>query len=191
MKEKRMFDVKVLEQRGDSDGNHEMIVEGYAVVFESPQTYEYTEVIDRNSLNATDMKDCVLRYNHSSEAFSLARTRNHSLELTIDNNGLYVRAKIIDTQYGRDFYKMIQEGLVDKMSFAFSVTKDEWDSETKTRRILEIDKLYDVSAVDQPFYEDTSIFARSLEDFEKEAAEKKLELEKQKMLLILACENEK
>lgn len=186
-----MFDVKVLEQRGDSDGNHEMIVEGYAVVFESPQTYEYTEVIDRNSLNATDMKDCVLRYNHSSEAFSLARTRNHSLELTIDNNGLYVRAKIIDTQYGRDFYKMIQEGLVDKMSFAFSVTKDEWDSETKTRRILEIDKLYDVSAVDQPFYEDTSIFARSLEDFEKEAAEKKLELEKQKMLLILACENEK
>lgn len=191
MKEKRMFDVKVLEQRGDSDGNHEMIVEGYAVVFESPQTYEYTEVIDRNSLNTTDMKDCVLRYNHSSEAFSLARTRNHSLELTIDNNGLYVRAKIIDTQYGRDFYKMIQEGLVDKMSFAFSVTKDEWDSETKTRRILEIDKLYDVSAVDQPFYEDTSIFARSLEDFEKEAAEKKLELEKQKMLLILACENEK
>lgn len=191
MKEKRMFDVKIAEQRGDSDGNHEMIVEGYAVVFESPQTYEYTEVIDRNSLNTTDMKDCVLRYNHSSEAFSLARTRNHSLELTIDNNGLYVRAKIIDTQYGRDFYKMIQEGLVDKMSFAFSVTKDEWDSETKTRRILEIDKLYDVSAVDQPFYEDTSIFARSLEDFEKEAAEKNLELEKQKMLLILACENEK
>lgn len=191
MKEKRMFDVKVAEQRGDSDGNHEMIVEGYAVVFESPQTYEYTEVIDRNSLNTTDMKDCVLRYNHSSEAFSLARTRNHSLELTIDNNGLYVRAKIIDTQYGRDFYKMIQEGLVDKMSFAFSVTKDEWDNETKTRRILEIDKLYDVSAVDQPFYEDTSIFARSLADFEKESAEKKLELEKQKMLLILACENEK
>ena len=77
MKEKRMFDVKIAEQRGDSDGNHEMIVEGYAVVFESPQTYEYTEVIDRNSLNTTDMKDCVLRYNHSSEAFSLARTTTH------------------------------------------------------------------------------------------------------------------
>ena len=32
---------------------------------------------------------------------------------------------------------------------------------------------------------------KEVEDFEKEAAEKKLELEKQKMLLILACENEK
>lgn len=188
MKEKRTFNVKAVEQR---DENSEMIVEGYAVVFESPQTYDYTEVIDRNALNTTDMNDCVLRYNHSAEGFSLARTRNHSLELTIDDNGLYVRARIINTQHGRDFYKMIQEGLVDKMSFAFTVTREEWDDETKTRRILEIDKLYDVSAVDQPFYEDTSIFARSLEDYEKEAAEKKLELEKQKMLLILACEDEK
>lgn len=187
MKEKRMFEVRA----ADNQESKEMIVEGYAVVFESPQTYEYTEVIDRNALDTTDMNDCVLRYNHSSEGFSLARTRNHSLELSIDNNGLYVRARIIDTQHGRDFYKMIQEGLVDKMSFAFSVTRDEWDNETKTRRILEIDKLYDVSAVDQPFYEDTSIFARSLADFEKESAEKKLELEKQKMLLILDCENKK
>lgn len=177
MKEKRTFEVRAREQESE-----DMIVEGYAVVFESPQTYEYTEVIDRNALNTTDMKDCVLRYNHSEEGFSLARTRNHSLELTIDDNGLYVRAKIIDTQHGRDLYKMIQEGLVDQMSFAFTVTKESWDDETKTRRILEIDKLYDVSAVDQPFYQDTSIFARSLADYEKEA---KLELEKQKLLLLL------
>lgn len=187
MKEKRTFEVRTAENQESKD----MIVEGYAVVFESPQTYEYTEVIDRNALNTTDMNDCVLRYNHSEEGFSLARTRNHSLELSIDNNGLFVRAKIIDTQHGRDLYKMIQEGLVDKMSFAFTVSREEWDDETKTRRILEIDKLYDVSAVDQPFYQDTSIFARSLADFEKESAEKKLELEKQKMLLLLTYEDEK
>lgn len=188
MKEKRTFEVRA---RGDESENNEMIVEGYAVVFESPQTYEYTEVIDRNALNTTDMNDCVLRYNHSEEGFSLARTRNHSLELTVDDNGLYVRAKIIDTQHGRDLYKMIQEGLVDQMSFAFTVTREEWDDETKTRRILEIDKLYDVSAVDQPFYQDTSIFARTLADYEKEVEQKKLELEKAKLLAILSLENEK
>jgi HK97 family phage prohead protease len=177
VKEKRTFEVKANE-------SEDMIVEGYAVVFESPETYDYTEVVDRNALNNTDMKDTVLRYNHSEEAFSLARTRNGSLQLNVDDNGLYIRARIIDTQYGRDFYKMIKEGLVDQMSFAFTVTKEEWNDETKTRRILEIDKLYDVSAVDQPFYQATSIFARTLADYEKEYRDK-VELEKQKMLLQL------
>ena len=179
IKESRSFEVRAANEPND------MMVEGYAVVFESPQTYEYTEIIDRNALNGTDMNDCVLRYNHSEEGFSLARTRNRSMELTIDNNGLFVRARIIDTQHGRDLYKMIQEGLVDKMSFAFTVSREEWDDETKTRRILEIDKLYDVSAVDQPFYENTSIFARTLADYEKEVEQKKLALEKEKMLMLI------
>lgn len=179
IKESRSFEVRAVNEPND------MMVEGYAVVFESPQTYEYTEIIDRNALNETDMNDCVLRYNHSEEGFSLARTRNRSMELTIDNNGLFVRARIIDTQHGRDLYKMIQEGLVDKMSFAFTVSREEWDDETKTRRILEIDKLYDVSAVDQPFYENTSIFARTLADYEKEVEQKKLALEKEKMLMLI------
>lgn len=179
MKEKRAFEVRAKED------TEEMIVEGYAVMFESPVTYGYTEVIDRHALDNTDMKDCVLRYNHSEEGFSLARTRNGSLELKTDDTGLYIKAKIIDTQHGRDLYKMIKEKLVDQMSFAFTVTKEEWDDKTNTRRILEIDKLYDVSAVDQPFYPDTSIFARTLEEYKKEA----LELEKAKLIAILELEN--
>lgn len=184
MKEKRAFEVRALEQDLDTE-KYAGVVEGYAVLFDDPQTYDYTEVIDRNALNNTDMKDTVLRYNHSEDAFSLARTRNHTLELTVDEKGLKVVAKIINTQYGRDFYKMIQEGLVDQMSFAFTVTEESWNDETKTRRILEIDKLYDVSAVDQPFYENTNIFARTKEDYEKEYKAKKLELEKKKALAIL------
>lgn len=188
MKERRTFEIKSAQQLNEELDRDKYvgIVEGYAVKFESPATYEYTEVIDRNALNNTNMKDTVLRYNHSEDSFSVARTRNRSMELTIDEIGLKVRAKIINTQYGRDLYRMIQEGLVDQMSFAFTVKNDNWDSETKTRRILEIDKLYDVSAVDQPFYEDTVIVARSLSEFEKEAEEKrKLELEKEKMLFEL------
>lgn len=165
--------------------NEDMIVEGYAVVFESPVTYDYTEVIDRHALDNTNMTDCVLRYNHSEEGFSVARTRNGSLELKVDDIGLHVRAKIIDTQFGRDLYDMIKKGQVTQMSFAFTTKREEWNDETNTRRILEIDKLYDVSAVDQPFYPDTSIFARTLEDHKKEV----LELEKSKLLLILELED--
>lgn len=188
MKEKRTFEVRLLEAEYDRE-KYCGVVEGYAVLFDDPATYEYTEVIDRNALNTTDMTDCVLRYNHSEDSFSVARTRNGSLILTIDERGLYIRAYIINTQFGRDLFRMIKEGLVTQMSFAFTTTKESWDDETKTRRILEIDKLYDVSAVDQPFYVNTSIFARSLADYEEEARQNKLELEKQKMLLILDCED--
>ena len=75
------------------------------------------------------------------------------------------------------------------MSFAFSVTRQEWNDETNTRRILEIDKLYDVSAVDQPFYVETSIFARTLNDFKEEYRKQQLELEKAKLLAILELED--
>ena len=188
MKEKRTFEVRSLNE----DYDHEKycgVVEGYAVVFETPATYEYTEIIDRNALNNTNMTDCVLRYNHSEDGFSVARTRNGSLELRIDDTGLYIKAYIINTQFGRDLYRMIEEGLVDQMSFAFSVTRQEWNDETNTRRILEIDKLYDVSAVDQPFYVETSIFARTLNDFKEEYRKQQLELEKAKLLAILELED--
>lgn len=184
MKEKRTFEVRSIQEEYDTE-KYCGVVEGYAVVFETPATYDYTEVIDRHALDNTNMNDCVLRYNHSEDGFSVARTRNGSLELRIDENGLYIKAYIINTQFGRDLYRMIEEGLVDQMSFAFSVTKEEWDNETYTRRILEIDKLYDVSAVDQPFYVETSIFARSLDDYKKEYEKRTLELEKAKLLAIL------
>lgn len=184
MKEKRTFEVRSIQEEYDTE-KYCGVVEGYAVVFETPATYDYTEVIDRHALDNTNMNDCVLRYNHSEDGFSVARTRNGSLELRIDENGLYIKAYVINTQFGRDLYRMIEEGLVDQMSFAFSVTKEEWDNETYTRRILEIDKLYDVSAVDQPFYVETSIFARSLDDYKKEYEKRTLELEKAKLLAIL------
>ena len=189
MKEKRTFEVRKLNEEDYDREKYCGVVEGYAVVFETPATYDYTEIIDRNALNNTNMTDCVLRYNHSEDGFSVARTRNGSLELRIDDTGLYIKAYIINTQFGRDLYRMIEEGLVDQMSFAFSVTRQEWNDETNTRRILEIDKLYDVSAVDQPFYVETSIFARTLNDFKEEYRKQQLELEKAKLLAILELED--
>ena len=149
------------------EDSKEMIVEGYAVVFNSPDgTDYYTEIIDRNAFNGCDMKDVCFKYNHDSGHSILARTRNKSLELAVDDVGLKIRAKLIDTQPNKDIYKMIQAGLLDKMSFAFTVSEEEWDYDTDTRRILSINKLFDVSVVDVPFYDATSIYARSLEKLE-------------------------
>ena len=67
-----------LQVRSNED-NNEMIVEGYAVVFDSPATHGFTEVIDRNAFNECDMRDVPLKYNHSDNFLILARTRNNSL----------------------------------------------------------------------------------------------------------------
>ena len=56
---------------------------------------------------------------------------------------------------------MIKEGLLDKMSFGFTVAERSWDYETDTRTILRISKLYDVSVVDFPAYEQTEIYTRN------------------------------
>lgn len=172
----------------DSNESEEMIIEGYAVVFESPATHGFTEIIDKNAFNGCDMKDVPLKYNHSDSHLILARTRNNSLELIVDDKGLKIRATLIDTVNNRDIYKMIKAGLLDKMSFAFTVSEEDWDYDTDTRRILKIDKLYDVSVVDTPFYDTTSIYARALSTLENgkkelENSKEKRELDRKKLAL--------
>ncbi len=174
-KEERIFNVPI-ECRAEDD---KMIVEGYAIIFDSPAThYGFTEIIDRNALNGCDMKDVPLKYNHDDSHLILARTRNNSLQLLVDDKGLKIRAELINTTSNQDIYKMIQAGLLDKMSFAFSVSEENWDLKTDTRTILSIDRLYDVSVVDMPFYDTTSIYARALETLDSE--KKKLDNLKEK-----------
>ena len=172
-----------------------MIIEGYAITFNSPATHGYTEVISDRALDNTDMSDVPLKYNHEDSHLIMARTRNHSLELKKDEKGLYIRAELIDTQSNKDIYKSIKSGLIDKMSFAFTTRADEYDYETDTRTITDIERLYDVSVVDIPFYDSTSVYARNeSEDFlkrreelrkqheEEEARKEKLSKAKEELL---------
>ena len=187
-----------VEERAEMSTEQPMIVEGYAVVYDQPQTYEfgdetYTETITRGALDGADMRRTVMRYNHDDSVFALARTKNGSLQMMSDDHGLKIRAELIDTQSNRDVYKMIRSGLIDEMSFAFTVAKggDTWtysdDYKTVTRNINAIDTVYDVSAVDTGFYENTSIYARafdSVDALKAEAEQRKLELEKARALAL-------
>ena len=185
MKEMRNSELRALDI---TEENKDMIVEGYAAVFETETDLGWCkEVISRDAFNDCNMSDCVLKYNHNDNCLILARTRNKSLELTVDNKGLKIKANLIDTTQNRDIYKMIKAGLLDKMSFAFSVRKQEWDYENDVRRITEISQLFDVSVVDVPAYETTEIYARSKEDYEKEKEQYRQEkLEKEKLNLLLS-----
>lgn len=168
-KEIRLADVNFEENEG------KMILEGYAIVFEQEtligdEERGFKEVISRNALENTLMRDVPLKYNHMDSFLILARTKNKSLVLSVDNKGLKIHAELLNTHTNEDVYKMVKAGLLDKMSFAFTVKKQSWDrsGDIPVRRIENIDRLFDVSVVDLPAYEGTSIYSRSLDMVETE-----------------------
>lgn len=196
MKEIRKLDIQFRAEEQDD----KMEIKGYAVVFNSPETYGYTEIIDSKALDNADMSDVVLRYNHNDSFMVLARTRNKSLNLNIDSKGLMIDAILQnDITEHRNIFNAIKSGLIDKQSFAFTIDDDDYDPVTDTRIITKIGKVYDVSVVDQPFYNATDVsIARSendeflekrkqlREEYEKEQAEqqRKEQLEKKKQDLL-------
>lgn len=169
-----------------------MVIEGYAVVFESEteignaRNGGFYEIIDRNAFNGCNMRDVPLRYNHSEAVPILARTRNKSLQLSIDSKGLKIRAELLDTQDARDMYARIKSGLIDSMSFAFTVAEGGEQISSRNgvpvRRITSFERLFDCSVVDVPAYEATSVYARSMELAEgwREEEARKAEEEKAK-----------
>ena len=179
---KSEFERRLIEIRAIESDDDKMLIEGYAITFDKPATHDYggrkfTETIKKGALDKTDMKDVPLRYNHNDTWLIMARTRNKSLKLIVDDIGLKIEAELLDTQSNRDAYKAIKAKLIDKMSFAFRVADggDSWtfgEKET-VREVTNIAKLWDVSIVDTPFYDSTSIYTRSLELLESE--EKRLE----------------
>lgn len=170
-REYRRIDVTNLEAR--ADGDNQKIVEGYATTFDQEYPlwdsgdYRVVESIDRNAFSETDMSDVIMQYDHEGRVF--ARVKNNTLQLTVDNHGLKIRADLGGTELGRQLYEEIKGGYTDKMSFGFSVSKDERTEErdqennkiTIHRKITGIKKLYDVSAVSIPANDTTEISARS------------------------------
>lgn len=178
MKEKLLKELRLntqnLEVRADEQDGEKMIIEGYPVVFDQEAYIDcgfsgWYEKVDRNAFANADISDVALKYNHNDNVFILARTRNGSLELKFDDHGIFIHAELIDTQTNRDVYKMVQSGLLQEGSFAFTVTDDKEeliDGEVH-RTITGIGKLFDVAICPNGAYGNlTEIYARSYEALE-------------------------
>ncbi len=179
-REIRMFsDFKLKELRSENDEEKQDYVHGVPVVFNVPTClYEYEgvkfyEQIDRHAFDNCDMSDVIFNYNHGGPV--LARLRNNTLKLSLNDVCMEMDAFLGGTNNGRNTLEEIRGGYIDKMSFAFVVAEDEYDSATHTRTITRIKKLYDVSVVDIPAYDQTSISARSFFEVEYEKEQRALE----------------
>ena len=151
------------EFRTAEDGN-ECIVEGYASTFNPYVMWEdgetkYFEQIDPRAFDDTDMSDVIMQYDHEGRVY--ARQSNGTLQLSVDDHGLKIRADLSKTEGARQLYEDIRSGMITQMSFAFTVAEDAYSKDTHTRTILRVKRLYDVSAVSIPANPDTTISARS------------------------------
>lgn len=185
----RFFQIEARSAEMDG-GGEEMYVEGYAVTFNEPTVLweydgiQYKEQIDARAFADADMSDVIFNYNHSGKV--VARTRNQTLSLTVDERGLYIRARLDGTDEGRKLYQEIRGGYIDRMSFSWVTAPNgsDYDASTHMRTVRKVKKLYDVSAVDIPAYDTTSISARSLVAAEEEIKKAAQAAERRKKLLL-------
>lgn len=187
IKDNREYRTLQIQKRSAEDETEkDYKVRGYASTFEpyvlfSCDGVDYSEQIDPTAFDEADMSDVIFLYNH--EGMVYARQKNGTLTVSTDEHGLLTEADLSSTQASRDLYDAIDSGLVDQMSFAFTVEDDEYDQKTHTRIIHRIGKVYDVSAVSIPANSGTDIATVSARSWfngviEAEQAER-LEREKQ------------
>lgn len=168
-KEVRMF-TGLIERRADE--KEQNIIEGVPIVFEQKTDLGgWDEVIDKNALSETDLKDVRLLVNHDTDQLPLARSRNNNanstMQMTVEEDGLHIRATLDpENPRAKEVLSAVSRQDVSGMSFRFSVDKYKWDdleSDHPTRRILSIGKVFEASIVTFPAYEQTEVYARALE----------------------------
>ena len=160
-------------------------MEGFATTFEPYELFEvdgvtYYEQIDRNAFINADMSDVIMQYDHTGRV--MARQSNGSLIIEPNDDGLFICADLSKSNASRELFEDISQGLVTKMSWAFTIAEEEFDRDTRTRLIKRVKKVYDVSAVSIPANDDTLISARSFFDGVIEEEKQEL-LERRRQLL--------
>ena len=141
-------------------------------------------MIDAGAVDGkTDLKDVRFLIGHNTSMVPLARSRNNNENSTMQlkpvENGLEIRVDldIENNQDAKTLYSAVKRGDITGMSFMFTVDKSIWeeeDSDNPLRRIAHIDKVFEVSAVAFPAYDETKLQAAG-KDLSPEGAEDPLE----------------
>jgi|DEB0MinimDraft_10_1074344.scaffolds.fasta_scaffold02006_4 hypothetical protein len=176
-KEIRTIDVQDLELRMDGDNP---VVVGYGAVFNSMSNDlgGFREYIGSEAFEGRLEDDVRFLINH--DGMPLARTTNGTLRLSVDERGLKYEAKLNpNVSTSRDLMELLKDGTINQSSFAFIVEDDSWEMKDgmNVRTINKVSRLYDVSAVTYPAYNEasSSVALRSMEQWQEKEEAKKLE----------------
>lgn len=199
-KEIRAFNFEVRAEQNDEHGH---FLTGRPIVFNAKTDLGwYDETIASGALDDADLRDVRFLINHNTDMIPLARSRNNNvnstMQLSVDEEGMMIRVDL-DTENNseaRNLYSAVERGDLDGMSFMFTVEGDSWDdpdSDHPSRTIEKLGKIFEVSAVTFPAYEQTFISARGLSDALESAKEslesvkaekRRIEIKKQKIRIM-------
>ena len=171
------------------DETGDLYISGYFSVFGS--NYEIwdgaTESVDPRAFDETLSGDIRCLIDHETRLV-LGRTKSGTLTLKVDSRGLWGEVKVNQNdQDAMNLYERIKRGDVDQCSFGFDILEEEFeDRGSSVHWTLKKVRLYEVSVVTFPAYEDTSVSARK--DDLATIRKKKLEADKSRMLRKLKGE---
>lgn len=166
----RAYNFELRAENNEAHGDH---IVGRPIVYDAKTNLGwFDEIIERGALDNADLKDVRFLVNHNTDMIPLARSRNNNanstMQMSVDEQGMAIRVNL-DTENNSDaknLYSAIKRGDITGMSFMFSIDSEEWDdleSEHPTRKIKEIGRVLEVSAVTFPAYDATEISARDKE----------------------------
>jgi HK97 family phage prohead protease len=165
-RESRVVPITVEEVRDSGAGEGQFTVKGHGAVFnrksldlggfqEIIDPAFFDDVLDRNP-------DVHMLWDHDTR-LALARTYSskYQLELRTDQRGLHYWARVAPTTFAADLRVLMDGGVIDQASFAFTVDEDAWEIKTISgvevvvRRLMKARDLFDVTITAQGAYPQT------------------------------------
>lgn len=151
------------------------IIEGIPIVFNTPTDIGgmFEETISPDAIDEKLFKDVAFFFNHDLNSKPLARTRTKSMILSKKPDGVHMESSVnLERSDAKDLYLAIADKDIDGMSWAFTVGQDEWDwanPDYPKRTITNVDHIFEVSAVNYPAYQTTTINARDSESLDSDS----------------------
>ena len=137
-------------------------ISGYAVTFNQPsQPIPFIEYISDNALDDVDFSKTLLLYGHDFNKI-LARADSHTLNIKVDQHGLFFTATLADTTLANDVREDIIAGNLKGCSFGFNIAPngDSWDTDKDGNTIHYVNKISNVAELTItpiPAYTSTSV----------------------------------
>jgi len=167
-------EIRAVEPTDDDDNSTGKQLEGYALMFNQPSKDlgGFIEEIDPQALQNTDLSQVLFLNDHNFNQ-PIAKVGS-GLTLDVDDQGLHFIVDIDDSvSYEADLYNLIKKGVVNSMSFGFTLPDDgsgeQWTEDTATgvvtRLITNIQTLYEISSVSLAAYNASSVATRGYDSF--------------------------
>lgn len=141
--EKRHMPFQGMELRSNDDGNT-LTFTGYASVTDTPYEMEdwlgsYQETVSRGAFKKTLSEGADVPFKLNHDGMTLARTKSGTMRLAEDSTGLHVEADLdARNPVVAGIQSAMERGDLDEMSFAFRVTRQEWNDSYTERWINEV-----------------------------------------------------